>query len=186
MAGKKLELDETGRAVAENITRIRTARGLNYTELSKNLMRLHRDITPLAVRRIEEGQRRVDVDDLMAIAAALNVSPAALLMPRATRTDELVQTTAMAEPATAERVWDWVAGEQPLVPYGGPVRERSMGRVRACVLAGLESSGDVRPDVSGSGRGSPPRGPGPCQRSGRTGGARRPWRRLKSTRPLRV
>ncbi|AXO25203.1 MULTISPECIES: helix-turn-helix domain-containing protein [Mycobacterium avium complex (MAC)] len=118
MAGKKLELDETGRAVAENITRIRTARGLNYTELSKNLMRLHRDITPLAVRRIEEGQRRVDVDDLMAIAAALNVSPAALLMPRATRTDELVQTTAMAEPATAERVWDWVAGEQPLVPYG--------------------------------------------------------------------
>ncbi|GAB5008376.1 hypothetical protein MAHJHV63_54350 [Mycobacterium avium subsp. hominissuis] len=43
MAGKKLELDETGRAVAENITRIRTARGLNYTELSKNLMRLHRE-----------------------------------------------------------------------------------------------------------------------------------------------
>lgn len=49
MAGKKLELDETGRAVAENITRIRTARGLNYTELSKNLMRLHRDITPRCV-----------------------------------------------------------------------------------------------------------------------------------------
>ncbi|MCQ4359665.1 helix-turn-helix domain-containing protein [Mycobacterium gordonae] len=117
MAGKKLELDNTGRTVAENISRIRKERGLNYTELSKSLSALKRDIPALAVRRIEETQRRVDVDDLMAIAAALNTSPASLLMPRAGAADEPVQTTAMVQPAAAETVWGWISGDRPVVRY---------------------------------------------------------------------
>ena len=43
--------------------------------------------------RSERGARRVDVDDLMALAEGLNVSPIALLMPKAETKDELVQAT---------------------------------------------------------------------------------------------
>jgi len=40
-----------------------------------------------AVDQIEKGTRRVDVDDLMALAAALGVSPITLLMPGMSRAD---------------------------------------------------------------------------------------------------
>lgn len=109
MAGKKLELGPIGAVVAKNVTRYREAARFNYTELSAELAKHKRDISPLGVRRVEEGNRRVDVDDLVALALALNVSPLALLLPRS---DSPVVPG--GEVAGAERIWGWAQGVAPL------------------------------------------------------------------------
>jgi transcriptional regulator with XRE-family HTH domain len=69
---------------------------------------------------IENATRRTDVDDLVAIAAALNVSPAALLMPQANE-DEFgpVETTAQLigsdDPRPdAGQLWYWLTADAPL------------------------------------------------------------------------
>ena len=54
---------------------------LTYAELSRQLDALGRRIPPLGLRQLEAGQRRVDVDDLLALAQVFDVSPMALMMP---------------------------------------------------------------------------------------------------------
>lgn len=109
MAGKKLELGPIGDVVAKNVTRYREAARFNYTELSNELSKHKRDISALGVRRIEEGNRRVDVDDLAALALALDVSPLALLLPRSD--SPIVPGGKIVE---AERIWSWAQGASPL------------------------------------------------------------------------
>src|SRR6478609_7894890 len=71
-------------AVAErvrtNIKRIRQDRGLTGAQLADLLGALGRPMLPSAVNKIETGARRVDVDDLTAIALALNTTPNRLLL----------------------------------------------------------------------------------------------------------
>lgn len=66
------------------------------------------------VSEIERGARRVDVDDLMALAAALNVSTATLLMPY-TAEDEwetsVVEATAIPDAVTAQQLWAWLTAK---------------------------------------------------------------------------
>lgn len=116
-------LGDTGEAVRSNIRRIRDeVLRIPVTELSRRLGELERPIPPLGLRRIEDGTRRVDTDDLTAIAVALGVSPATLLMPHANvdgveaqSPDDLTQPiTGLSEPITALRMWDWIGGESPL------------------------------------------------------------------------
>lgn len=114
MAGKKLELGPIGKCVAANVTRYREVARFNYTELSKELAQYGRDIPPLGVRRIEEGARRVDVDDLIALALALNVSPLALLAPSGGEI-ALVPDGA-AHPAGL--IWSWAQGRHALPEPG--------------------------------------------------------------------
>ncbi|OBA97163.1 hypothetical protein A5668_00220 [Mycolicibacterium fortuitum] len=120
MAGKKIELGHSGRTVAANVKRLRGSAGLTYTQLAEKLEN-DRGISPLAVRRIEDGTRRVDADDLVAIAVALGVSPATLLMPHTniegtkTGLDDLVNPpTGVDEPLSALRLWKWLGVEEPL------------------------------------------------------------------------
>jgi hypothetical protein len=108
-------LGETGRVVARNITTIRKARNLAYTELSARLGKLGREIPTWGLRKIESGGRRVDTDDLVALALALNVSPVALLL--STEPSSLVPKAKTYPP---ERVWDWAIGVDAL---GGDVIE---------------------------------------------------------------
>ena len=103
-------LGETGRVVARNIRTLRKARNLAYTELSARLRELKREIPTWGLRKIESGGRRVDTDDLVALAFALNVSPLALLLP----------TTPSAvlpggKKYAAEQIWKWGTGEYPLL-----------------------------------------------------------------------
>lgn len=120
VAGRKLELGDTGAAVARNVSRLRKAIGLNYTDLSTRLANIGRDIPPLAVRRIEEGNRRVDVDDLVALAIALGVSPATLLMPAHEAADSPVSVTGAESLVTARSAWYWLAGQDPIPPMVTP------------------------------------------------------------------
>lgn len=103
-------LGTTGETVRKNIRRIRDERGVSGPELSERLAGLHRPIPPLGIHRIESGTRRVDVDDLVAIALALGVSPLALLLPT-----EAAAVLSDGERYSFERIWDWGTGRSPLL-----------------------------------------------------------------------
>ncbi|WLQ38153.1 helix-turn-helix transcriptional regulator [Streptomyces castrisilvae] len=68
-----------GVLTARAITRARTARGFAQRQLAERVTALGRPMTITMLSRIECRQRRCDGDDLVAIAAALGLSPLALL-----------------------------------------------------------------------------------------------------------
>lgn len=105
MTEKRNPLGATGETVRANVIAQRQRKNLSYAQLSRKLKGAGRAIPELGLRRIEEGDRRVDVDDLMALAAAFNVSPIALLVPEATSEFDLVEVTGRP-PERAARVWD--------------------------------------------------------------------------------
>ncbi|MFC4961163.1 helix-turn-helix domain-containing protein [Streptomyces mauvecolor] len=59
--------------------RARTARGLAQRQLAARVTVFGRPMTVTTISRIERRRRRCDVDDLVAIAAALGVCPLDLL-----------------------------------------------------------------------------------------------------------
>ena len=112
----KRPLGPTGEAVRANIIRLRAERRLGYTELSEKLKDIGRHILPIGLRRIENGARRVDVDDLNALALALDVTPLTLLMPEAADAVERVEITGAAGKCDAEQVWNWLCAQEPIGP----------------------------------------------------------------------
>lgn len=59
--------------------RLREDQRLTFVELADRLSKIGRPIPVLGLRRIERGERRVDVDDLFSLAEVLGVEPIALL-----------------------------------------------------------------------------------------------------------
>lgn len=100
------------RHVAINVLRFRTARGLSTTRLAAALKEIGHSIPPTGITRIEKGERRVDTDDLVALALALNVSPTALLLPVTEDSEVPIDLTdEVALPA--RKAWEWVDGDEP-------------------------------------------------------------------------
>lgn len=118
MAGVKNELGPTGRALAEVVRKRREDLGLTYAQLSRKLTKNGRDIPTLGLRRIESCQRHVDVDDLVALAVALEVAPATLMMPPRAVAGKEVEVTGYHSVIPAERLWNWLTASYPL---SGPV-----------------------------------------------------------------
>ncbi|WP_236244526.1 helix-turn-helix domain-containing protein [Streptomyces sp. CC210A] len=169
MTTGRIELGPTGRQVAANVKRLREARGLTLRGLSALLKQAGRPLSADALNKIENGRpvdteeekgravRRVDADDLVALAAVLEVSPSALLLPLEDgRGEDISVTPAISAPA--DRVWDWMDGRGPLrVSWEGqdddwgdyfrlsrpPVRRRreQLERIRA-VMAEIDEGGD--------------------------------------------
>ncbi len=118
----------TAKTVAENIAYLRGQ--VSYTELSERLATAGWPLTPATLRQMESCERAVTVDDLVALAVALNVSPATLLMPgvrRAGRDDPVAITGPdPADPThrfPARKVWEWLSaqffvGELDLLSFG--------------------------------------------------------------------
>lgn len=79
MAAYPIESGPTGIGTARNIEAARLTRGLTQRQLAVRLTALGRPAPNLAVNRVERIRRSCDVDDLVAFAAALGVSPMALL-----------------------------------------------------------------------------------------------------------
>jgi len=115
---RKNPLGPVGRYVVANLKRLRDERRLSYRELSDELTRLGRPIPTLGLSRIERGERRVDADDLVALALALRVNPSALLLPRDVPLDGVVALTDEQQASGAD-AWAWADGRRPL-PVAGP------------------------------------------------------------------
>lgn len=101
-------LGPSGDTVRANIKRVREDNGLSQSELSVRMRDLGRPIPPLGIHRIENGDRRVDVDDLVAIAVALEVSPTTFLLPNSHDRSELVTATGLSRTYPAKALWDWM------------------------------------------------------------------------------
>ncbi|MEU7718169.1 helix-turn-helix domain-containing protein [Streptomyces tibetensis] len=127
MTTGRIELGPTGRAVAANVKRMREARGLTLRALSARLKEEGRPLSADALNKIENGAsdepkqiRRVDVDDLMALASVLGVHPNALLLPHTAR--ERNEETGQPETIEitgggaipARQAWEWAHGMRPL------------------------------------------------------------------------
>ncbi|MBD3946345.1 helix-turn-helix domain-containing protein [Nocardioides ganghwensis] len=115
MAGKQLPSGPTSATTRANIAHFRTEAGMTYAELSRELERRGHLIPPLGLRRIESGERRVDVDDLVALALALDVNPNALLMPRERGSSiDCAVTGYSGGPLHTAMAWRWATGHLSL------------------------------------------------------------------------
>lgn len=83
---------------------------MNYTQLSERLAaRANWSINAVGIRRIESRERRVTVDDLMALAVALGVSPATLLYPDTSNAHANSSVTGLPEGEGARAIWEWIS-----------------------------------------------------------------------------
>lgn len=76
-------LGPAGRNLRRNIRRLREQRRWSYREVEERLSRAGRAIPVLDLGAIEVGERRVDVDDLVALAAVFGLGVEELLRPPA-------------------------------------------------------------------------------------------------------
>lgn len=131
MTTGRIELSASGRAVAANVKRLRAARGMSLRALSEALGKVGRSLSQDAINKIENGSeegttkqiRRVDVDDLVALAIALGVSPATLLLPQDARGTAEVTGAGEVEATLA---WRWMWCQEPiLLPDGEEEADRA-------------------------------------------------------------
>ncbi len=109
MGTRAVRQGPTSERVAANVKRLRDEQRLTLDQLSKRLGEVGRPILASGLSKIEQGDRRVDVDDLVALALALEVTPNALLMPG--HADETQTALTEEVVVSARRSWRWAAGE---------------------------------------------------------------------------
>jgi transcriptional regulator with XRE-family HTH domain len=116
---KQIDLGPIGAAVAANIERLRKSQNLSYARLSRRLDELGRPIAPLGLTRIRDLKRRVDADDLVALALALGVSPTTLLLPHSDASTgaaagRKAPVTDGGEHYPRQQIWSWLIAEAPI------------------------------------------------------------------------
>jgi transcriptional regulator with XRE-family HTH domain len=105
-----------------NLVEIRKLRRLTTNALSERLSMAGQPIHANGITRIEKGGRRVDTDDLVALALALGTTPNRLLLPNTapesqTPPGEPISADVELTPTirtTAQAAWRWASGEAPL------------------------------------------------------------------------
>ena len=117
MGIRKVERGPTSGRVSTNVRALREAVGLSLEGLSEAMGRAGRPILPSGLSKIEQGDRRVDVDDLIALAVALGVNSSRLLLPDAAGEEPIELTATVDRPAWA--VWQWADGYAPLPTRSG-------------------------------------------------------------------
>jgi transcriptional regulator with XRE-family HTH domain len=137
MAGKARQPGPSSDRVAANLRRIRREKNLSAAELSKKLAELGQPILDTGISKIEKGTRAVDVDDLTALAVALDVTPNALLlpdvdMPDAVKTFPLTPQQAEGRP---RKLWAWATGEEPLEQAAATATADSAVKIAALMFA---------------------------------------------------
>jgi transcriptional regulator with XRE-family HTH domain len=128
MATGPMDAGATAQRVAGNLRRLREARGFSLRGLSKELMdKFGWDLSADAINKIENGRereagapapkqiRRVDVDDLVALALALNVSPSDLLLPPSADANKIHLTPTYE--VSSSTAWQWAAGQRTAMDW---------------------------------------------------------------------
>ncbi|MDZ5441759.1 helix-turn-helix transcriptional regulator [Micromonospora sp. 4G57] len=100
--------------VRANVRQLREQRRHTVRSLSALLGQLGRPILPSGITKIEDGTRRVDVGDLVALAIALGVNPNRLLLPADDSGEAIALTPAVS--AIPRQAWPWARGQQQLLP----------------------------------------------------------------------
>ncbi|MGW3186348.1 helix-turn-helix domain-containing protein [Streptomyces ardesiacus] len=124
------DLGPTGARVAENVKALRESLPLTTEQLAERVTAFGRPMRANTITKIEKQQRRVDVDDLMALALALESRPDYLLLPPTVVMEELELVEGMT--VTAFYAWRWANGDRPLnLPEGDDGTEFNRFQMRA-------------------------------------------------------
>lgn len=107
------ELGPAGHRVARAVYDLRRSADITTRELSERLDSVGRPVLPTGVTKIEAGTRRVDADDLVALAVTLGTTPTRLLMPSTARPGTEAPLTADVSD-TEQVLWAWADGRVPL------------------------------------------------------------------------
>lgn len=103
------DLGPTGRTVGENIARVRRSQQMSLQQLEERLESMGRRISLSGLSKIERGERRVDADDLMVLAIALDVAPTSLLLPQGDPGDVVDVSGAHG---SLGLFWQWATAEK--------------------------------------------------------------------------
>lgn len=114
----KIVKDPTGVTVAEKISFHRDDKNISRPDLAKMLKDAGVDLTAHAIGRIERRQRKVELGELSAIAAALEVSVVELLTPTETTSPFGVTLTGLPTdmPLEPMDIQAWLKGETGISP----------------------------------------------------------------------
>jgi hypothetical protein len=93
---------------------------MSVRDLSARMSELGRPLLPSGITKLEKGQRRVDVDELVTLAVALGVNPSRLLLPAEAGDQDVPLTPTLTVPGWA--AWQWADGFAPL-----PTRSKAEG-----------------------------------------------------------
>ena len=142
-------METPDQAVRRLIARYRLARGMNQTDLAREVTKLGASMRQTTVSKIEDGTRKVGVDELLAIAAALDVSPIMLMIPVDQEDDYEVAAGHLHYPWF---VYEWFVGTHGLtrepgvataLDYYAPVRSAQV-RCSQLELQGRQDSPEYR------------------------------------------
>lgn len=120
---RKYQPKATGQTVADNVTRLREASNLNIPALGRLMGEAGHPMTATSLTRLEAGERRIDVDDLMALSIALGVTPITLMTPDVESASDHVEATAIPDGVTAAELWEWLRADAILAPSGKTEQE---------------------------------------------------------------
>jgi hypothetical protein len=96
--------------------------GLTTLEVSRRMSAAGQPVLDTGIVKTERGDRRVDVDELVAFAAVLGCSPNLLLLPRLPpRSIPTECELTPGQTVDAADAWSWATGEKPL-PNGASPR----------------------------------------------------------------
>jgi transcriptional regulator with XRE-family HTH domain len=104
---------EVGQVFAARLREARNARGWTQQELANAMEALGAPMDRTTIAKLEKGQRQARVEELVALAAALDVSPLYLILPL--RIDTTVRLTPKLTVEAIEAL-KWARGEGPLDP----------------------------------------------------------------------
>jgi transcriptional regulator with XRE-family HTH domain len=99
----------------EQLRAVRGRKDWSQEQLADEMSNAGLRMDRTTITKIENGARNVSIDEALAFAAVLGVSPAALLAPRDTTMLDLTPTRGWSS-VTPDIAWDWFAGRSPVAP----------------------------------------------------------------------
>jgi transcriptional regulator with XRE-family HTH domain len=147
---------------------------MTYTEISAKLAELGQPIPTLGLTRIEKGERRVDIDEVVALAQVFGVPPIALMFPIGHAEETELLPGQRLDPWHAAK---WFMGKETL---GGEPKSRE------AAVIGLFEQHDILMDQAGYAYSNLQLWPGPTEDPKRNE-AEREWRiKLRDLRFVRA
>lgn len=154
MAKEPIEPGPASERVATNVAALRGK--VQQSEISRRLAILGRPLSVSTLSKIEQRNRRIDVDDLMALAIALEATPNRLLLPGEVGDQETDPLVDLADGihATPLAAWRWASGDLPLSPHewsggarGRIHRFRAINRPHDPDRYDFDEMGELREDL---------------------------------------
>lgn len=141
-ASKHPPIGPVGERVIDNVEKLRQARGISFRDLAARLAKLGRPIGPAVLHRLSQGKRRVDADDLVALAVALGVNPSTLLLPHTSQRDDVVDLA----PNLQQRAWiSWEWADGRMYMPGHLIDDSARVELNAATMADFVEH--ARPDL---------------------------------------